>query len=251
MKFSIIIPSYNNSKWLSKCIQSVLNQTYKNYEIIVVDDMSTDNSLLVAESLLGSPHKIISLRTKRLTGGTRNEGISYATGDYVLQIDSDDWLINEFVLEKINNYLNTNPVDVLYLGYKMEGADNSALVLNIDNKIDALKTGFSAGWLKAVKTYKYKDSLFPEGTLFEDKIQNMELAIKCNTFGSLGEITHIWNRNNENATTFNPKWCNYRFEYVGELYRLILECEDKEIIDYLMEELNLYMSSIKLMVSDL
>lgn len=248
MKYSIVIPSYNNGRYLGKCIQSVLNQTYKNYEIIVVDDMSMDNSLLVAESF--NLDKIISLKTKRLSGGARNEGIANATGDYIIQIDSDDWLIDNSVLEDIDNYLSNNPVDVLYLGYKMKGADNSSAILNINSQEEAIKTQFGAAWLKCVKKYKYQEAPFPEGTLFEDRIENMELATKCNKIASLGRITHIWNRENANATTFNPKWCWYRFEYCGELYRLIQEVADK-FKPILIEELKNYNESCREMVDKL
>lgn len=251
MKFSIIIPNYNSEKYIEKCIKSILNQTYKNYEIIIIDDISTDNSVEIIKKILKKPHKLIINKTKRLSGGTRNVGIAEATGEYIIQIDSDDWFIDNKVLEDINKYLINNPVDVLYLGYKMQGADENSVILNINNQEEALNTLFGAGWLKCVKIDKYKQALFPEGTLFEDRIENYELATKCNTFGSLGRITHIWNRKNENATTFNPKWCWYRFDYCGELYRLIQQVKDKETKDILIKELKLYQIYCNEMVDEL
>ena len=105
MKFSIIIPNYNSEKYIEKCIKSILNQTYKNYEIIIIDDISTDNSVEIIKKILKKPHKLIINKTKRLSGGTRNVGIAEATGEYIIQIDSDDWFINNKVLEDINKYL--------------------------------------------------------------------------------------------------------------------------------------------------
>lgn len=64
-KISIIIPNYNNSKWLNKCLGSIKSQTYKNYEVIFVDDLSTDNSIEIAEKY---NCKIVKLRTKRYAG---------------------------------------------------------------------------------------------------------------------------------------------------------------------------------------
>ena len=69
-KFSVIIPNYNNGKWLEKCLGSVLKQTYKNYEIIFIDDMSEDNSLEIAERMIPD-HKILKVPYKKYNGGTR------------------------------------------------------------------------------------------------------------------------------------------------------------------------------------
>lgn len=77
MKFSVVVPNYNNSKYLKRCLNSILGQTYKNFELIIVDDMSTDNSREILEEYSGTYPKIklIELETKRLNGGARNEGI--------------------------------------------------------------------------------------------------------------------------------------------------------------------------------
>ena len=249
MKFSIIIPNYNSEKWTEKCLTSILNQTYKNFEIIFVDDMSADHSVAIAKRLLKKPHKIIQLKNKRLSGGTRNEGINNSSGDYIITIDSDDWLIDNHVLEDINNALNGE--DIMYLGFKMLGAEETACILNSNDKLKAFNTPFAASWLKVVKKELYLKAPFPEGTLFEDRIQNYELVLNANSITSLGRITHTWNRTNINATTFSPKWGTYRFEYCGELYRLIQKTSDEQFKDILIKELNMYMNSINRMVGEL
>ena len=84
-KIGIIVPNYNYEHTIEKCLKSILNQTYKNYEIIFIDDMSTDNSVEIAKELLKSPHKVIELKQKRLNGGARNEAYLHLCddGDYV------------------------------------------------------------------------------------------------------------------------------------------------------------------------
>lgn len=248
IKFSIVIPSYNDSKYTEKLLSSILEQTYTNYEIIFVDDMSSDNSVEIASKLLKPPHKVIPLKSKRLSGGTRNVGIVEATGDYILCIDSDDWLKDNKVLEDIAN--NLNGEDIMFLGYEMYG-DDCKCILNIHNKQEALNCGFGANWLKVVKRELYINHLLPEGTLYEDRISHLELCIYANTFTSLGRATHIWNRTNKNSMTFNPKWCWYRFEYCGELYRLIQELKDEDYKKMLKDELKMYINSCKKMVDEL
>lgn len=247
MKFSIAIPNYNSGKYIEKCIKSVLEQTYKDFEIIIADDISTDDSVEKIKKLLRKKDKLILNTTKRLNGGTRNECIRYATGDYVISIDSDDWLIDNQVLEKIKNHIEQNNYpDIVYTGYKMITKEGTSVnVLKINNEYDLFHNGFAASWLKVVKRELYIKYPFPEGTLFEDRIQNYEMIIKGTpTYTSLGIPTHCWNRLNENATTFNPKWGWYRFEYCGELYRLIRETPDYKYKDDLIKELKYYINSL-------
>lgn len=244
MRFSIVIPVWNNEQWLDHCFKSVLDQTFKDYEVIIVDDMSIDNGMQIIKKYekLFKNCKILVNKTRRLNGGTRNVGIAEAKGDYIICIDCDDWLVDNKVLEDIDKKLKGE--DICYLGYKM---GKETKILNINNKDEAFNNNFPAPWLKAVKRELYLKTPFPEGTLFEDRIQNYELVLKSNTFTNLGRATHYWNSDNNERITYSPKWETYRFEYCGELYRLIKERPELN----LKEELNLYMKSINEMVKEL
>ena len=100
---SVIIPIYNVEKYLEKCIQSIINQTYRNLEIILVDDGSTDSSGEIADK-----YKKLDNRVKvihKINGGlsdARNKGCEIATGEYISFIDSDDY-IDLNMYEKSNN----------------------------------------------------------------------------------------------------------------------------------------------------
>lgn len=251
MCISIIIPNYNSEKWIDKLLNSILTQTYKKYEVIIVDDMSIDNSVDIIKKYCKKykQFRLIENKSKRLSGGTRNVGITESTGDYIMCIDSDDWLKDDNVLQDIVNKLNGE--DIMFLGYEMYGGDNATCILNIHNKDEAIKCGMGANWLKVVKRELYLDHLLPEGTLFEDRFNHLELCIYANTFTSLGRATHIWNRTNENCTTLSNKWCWYRFEYCGELYKLIQRVHDADIRDMLIKELVMYMNSCVEMVNEL
>lgn len=102
LKFSIIIPVYNVEKYLKKSLDSILEQIYDNYEIIIINDGSTDNSVkILNEYKLNKKIKIIHQKNKGLSSA-RNEGLKHITGDYILFIDSDDY-IEENLLETLNN----------------------------------------------------------------------------------------------------------------------------------------------------
>ena len=92
-KISIVVPVYNTSKFLDKCIKSILNQTYKNLEIIIVNDGSTDDSLNKIKEYEKIDERIIIIDKKN--GGlssARNIGIKNSSGEYILNVDSDDWI---------------------------------------------------------------------------------------------------------------------------------------------------------------
>ena len=94
IKFSIIIPNYNKEEYVSDTLNSIFNQTYKNFEIIVIDDGSTDKSL---EIIKNYDIKLFTTNRKR-AGGARNKGLDNATGDYIIFLYSYDYFTDNTVL---------------------------------------------------------------------------------------------------------------------------------------------------------
>lgn len=113
MKFSIIIPVYNVEKYLSKCLESVFAQTCSDYEIIAVNDGSTDSSREILETYQNnhSNMKLINQKNKGL-GGARNTGIQNAQGEFLVFLDSDDYISNQ-MLESLDEYLSKYKLDIL------------------------------------------------------------------------------------------------------------------------------------------
>lgn len=103
-KFSIIIPVYNVEKYLRKCLNSVFSQNYKNYEVIVVNDGTKDNSMDIVKDY---PVKVINQKNQGLSVA-RNNGVEKATGEYILFLDSDDY-IEKGLLEAIDKSLDNKP----------------------------------------------------------------------------------------------------------------------------------------------
>ena len=113
MKFSIIIPAYNVADYLENCVESILKQTYDNYEIIIVDDGSTDETGKVADELLKQSKQINVVHQSN--GGAskaRNTGMKRATGDYILFLDGDDFWSDSHFLKQIASELTIELVDV-------------------------------------------------------------------------------------------------------------------------------------------
>lgn len=175
-EFCIIIPNYNNDHgniegktFLQKCIESVLNQTYKNFELIVVDDMSSDTSVETVENYVEKDKRVHLIRNsrKRYNGGSRNVGIEYAMNnldfDYFAMLDSDDFFVDDNVLQKIND--NLWDCELMLLGCEMIFPDGTTQtkINEYDNYQDFFicdnKTWCTA-WCRVIR--KDKIVYFPE-----------------------------------------------------------------------------------------
>lgn len=125
---SVVIPTYNRKHTLKRCIDSVLNQTYKNYEIIIVDDCSTDGTMEYVEAEYGaiSDINIVYVRNDNNLGaaGSRNAGVSYANGEYIAFHDSDDeWLPDKLEKQMLRFIECDIRVGAVYCPFYMNGAD--------------------------------------------------------------------------------------------------------------------------------
>jgi glycosyltransferase involved in cell wall biosynthesis len=108
MKISIITTVYNIEKYISKCIESLLAQTYKDIEIIIVDDCGNDGSMEIVSRYDDERIKIIKHSENMGAGWARRHGIEAATGDYIITIDGDDWISPTFIEDLVNNAKETN-----------------------------------------------------------------------------------------------------------------------------------------------
>ena len=115
---SVIIPVYKTEKYLVRCLESVINQTYKNVEIILVDDGSPDKSPELCDNL-AKKYQSIKVIHKENGGlsSSRNAGLDIASGDYISFIDSDDY-IDQYMLERLYHAITKHDADVAMLRYK-------------------------------------------------------------------------------------------------------------------------------------
>lgn len=254
-KIAIIIPNYNYEHTIEKCLNSIAQQTYRNYEVIFVDDMSTDNSVKIASNYVDKCNmKIISLKQKRFNGGARNEAYLHLSDDvdYVWYVDSDDWLEDNNVLEKINKKLQKKP-DVLFVGmneYK-GGVERLSFKPDYKDKYEAMK-GWSGSCGKVIKKSlaTRQECLYNEGTLKEDKNQHYKICINMNSFELLQEPVYIWNRENfKSVTTVREKvvWGTSTIRHYADTMQLYLtyKGQDTKLDSLLKERLALMEKELK------
>lgn len=111
---SIIIPTYNVEEYIDECLISLLSQTFQNFEIIIIDDSSTDNTLSIIRKYQKMDYRIKFVEKTRKcgSGGSRNLGMEYARGKYLLFMDADDWIDNN-ALEKLYSYSEEYETDIV------------------------------------------------------------------------------------------------------------------------------------------
>ena len=185
-KISVIVPIYNVEKYLSKCIDSIINQTYTNLEIILVDDGSPDNCGIMCDdySLKDNRIKVIHKKNGGLSHA-RNIGLEIATGDYISFIDSDDYIHKEFyeILISLIVKYNADIAQCEFLKVYEEGINNSNNYKSyIDEKIimlsnnEALNNLYNKNcvntvvvWNKLYKKQLFKNIRYPKGKIHEDE----------------------------------------------------------------------------------
>ena len=179
---SIIIPVYNVEKYLEKCIASVVNQTYTNLEIILIDDGSPDNCPTICDAWKERDSRIKVIHQEN--GGlshARNEGLKLATGEFIGFVDSDDWIEPE-MYEILLSSVEETGVDIAVCNYQSEHENSQTVIQkpeSLDKKIytaiEALELILSwksfirtIVWNKLFRSHLLSKILFPEGKLYED-----------------------------------------------------------------------------------
>lgn len=180
--FSIIVPIYNVERYLEQCIESVLAQNYQNYELILVDDGSPDNSLDICTQYAKQHHNIVFIR--KVNGGlsdARNSGIKMARGEYLMFLDSDDYWEGTSILSDLQKIITENNPDVIF-NYMSSVYPDKVLnnYLNRDKLLGSFKEDFQGlyqdgiylgfVWTKIIKReILLKNHLFfIKGRSFED-----------------------------------------------------------------------------------
>ena len=192
---SIIVPVYNAEKYLNRCINSIINQTYTNIEIILVDDESPDNSPKICDEWSKKDSRIKVIHKKN--GGpasARNSGLKEAKGKYIGFVDSDDYIESE-MYEKLYNSIKTNKSNIAVCNYVKEYRNKKIHNKTIESficegKRNSLKflTKKQVGWTNWNKIYdvnsiKEKDIFFNQSLhIGEDGLFNFDIIDSCDNF---------------------------------------------------------------------
>ena len=253
-KFAIIVPNYNNchgdykgKTFLQNCIESVLNQTYKDFDLIIVDDCSTDKSVETIKSYKDSRIHFIENKRKRYNGGSRNVAIDYALEnldfDYFCFLDSDDWWKDEEVLKTINNVLYNQ--EMLTLACEMIG--QNGVIYTSPNKATCYEDLYSINnnlWCTAWARVIRKDKIvyFCEDTMMEDRVWTYRLAdgLNFDNVSNVSKVCYCWNRMNTTQSVSilrDDFWNASAYCHIGHQLQLLSQLKHKEMIPILQERI--------------
>lgn len=231
---SVIVPVYNVEKYIEKCIKSIVNQTYRNIEVIIVNDGTKDNSIEVIREYLKSDNRIKLINQKNSgLSCARNTGINNSMGNFIIFIDSDDF-INENMIEKMYFRIKQDNSDMVICNVKKWDFKNDVELPFTENyfskkrllsKEEAIKelllnnlNGYS--WNKMYKKDLFKDIRFLEGRLFEDIFTTFDTINLCEKISILEEKLYYYVFREGSITRNISKKSiidlNYRIEYIGE-----------------------------------
>ncbi len=244
---SVVIPVYNVEKYLNQCVDSVLNQTYTNLEIILVDDGSKDGSPEICDSYKEKDERVKVIHKKN--GGlssARNKGIENCFGDYVLFLDSDDFWDDTQAIAKLVDRINITHPDVLNYTYKKFNEDD--MVFSVGNESylpmpTELKTKkeqlqflsvnnlyIASACNKLVKvSLLNQDLLFEQGAYSEDIEWCALLLKKAQTFDYINMNFYCYRqRAGSIAHSINDKSCSDLYKHISECIKLCNSSSDDE-----------------------
>lgn len=238
MKFSIIIPAYNADKTLNRCIDSILAQTFHDFEVIVINDGSTDNTNQIIDQYADSDSRITAIH--KPNGGVssaRNEGLRTATGEYVIFIDADDYIDKDY-LESFSK----SDADIIICGFKTYG--NIQIQHPVSSKIitgkkticnylcnHISKLNFRTPWSKACKLSIIKNNHISFDTQMrfgEDTDFNFRIFGNVKTIEMIPEIGYnYYSVNPHDKWTLTPKEYSYSIQQIFKS----IDCSECEHID--------------------
>lgn len=214
-KISIIVCVYNTEKYIEKCIDSILNQTYKNIELVIVNDCSVDNSISIIKEKQKSDKRIVLIDNKENKGlsYSRNIALEKSTGDYIGYIDSDDYIAEDYY-EKLLKALKKENADISICDMKLVYEYNNTFTkikCGGPKKTDFINCGLAASACnklfkrKIIKQYK-----FSEGKVNEDLAVVLPLIINCNKVAY--EENVVYNYVQRDNSIQNSKISDKRFD---------------------------------------
>lgn len=194
---TIILPAYNAEKYISRCIESVLKQTYNNFEFIIIDDGSTDNTLKIVEDFAKKDCRIKVISQNNCgVSKTRNHGVQIAKGEFIVFIDSDDYIESNMIYCLLEKQIQTG-AEVIQCGYKIfsdnkigkEICAKEGIFLKekaVDFYLDNLELCV-VPWNKLIRKDSINNIKFPENRRYEDEAIMYKLFYEAKSIYNINE----------------------------------------------------------------
>ncbi len=244
-RISIIVPVYNVELYLKRCVDSILGQTYKDFELILVNDGSPDNCGNICNELAlkDSRVKVIHKKNGGLSSA-RNAGLDMAVGEYVGFVDSDDWITND-MYEHLIGLVDEYDCEIASASYVFSNGESvfnqSKIKINKYTRKEALYFYLFEGmskriadypvWIKLYRRELFNDIKFPLDQLYEDVATNFSLIQKSSTYVKSNKVCYFYFQDSASITRGGFSERDFDVIKVGkQLVNLALEENDNDIL---------------------
>ncbi|RDW22401.1 beta-1,4-galactosyltransferase [Oceanobacillus arenosus] len=266
-KVSVIVPIYKVEKYIHRCVDSIINQTYVNLEIILVDDGSPDNCGEIVDDYQESDTRIKVIHKKN--GGlsdARNHGMKQATGEFIMFVDSDDWLDKTMIELLVSNSIE-NKADIVQSAFYYAYEDRLLIDNRYSTEGDSLeiltnkslmyelvtnKKVKNFAWGKLYRTELISDIPFEKGVLFEDIFWAYQVMQRVNTFLLLQQpFYYYYQRSDSIVATYTPRNLDIirglkeRHLFIEKQYEELTDASFKEILKMCLIHYNLLLLNRK------
>ena len=237
---SIIINVYNGEKYIAKCLESVLNQTYTHLEILIINDGSTDDTLKICQSYTDNRIRIINQENMGLSL-SRNVGIDNAHGDYLYFVDADDWIESD-TIEYLHNLCIQNNTD-LAICNSIDFLGSNTIIKQKQEKIQVISSlemlkiflindRLTPIWNKLIRREAFNNIRF-ENRIINDVVVTHKVIMACKSISYSNLVTYYYYRNPDSITAKRKTNINRlidlynalteRYEYIDKAYPNLLE----------------------------
>ena len=254
---SICMPVYNVGRYLNQCLESISQQTFRDFEVIMVDNGSTDNSFEICQEYVFRDSRFKLYHQSNFGVATaRNTCLKHMYGEFVAWIDGDDWVEKDYLETLVNLQTNTN-ADIIHMGFKSYRNDNMYVAdfktlygkfnYNLPKKVAisdvfVRKYGIITVWGDLVNAQLYKGFVFSEDNTFEDTGNKFKLYLQANDIVLSDQAKYIYRVHVESLTQnimrdtselkrikmtisnyekllYYLRLANFEFDYFESLYR--------------------------------
>ena len=231
-KASVIVPVYNSSKYLHRCLDSILNQTFRDFELILINDGSTDNSIDILREYESKDSRIVMIdKVNEGVSAARNQGIEIAKGEYIMFCDSDDYVDENWILvlldgikNNCNSWVNCeyytfSSVTDRCILHKLNSISTNQII-SLENYYMYYTNNYSHSCCNRI--YR-KDVIYKFGIRFpinisvgEDVLFNIQYIKHCKNFYHIAQGLYFWN--DENCDSLSRKTDLFYYDTLKTLY---------------------------------
>lgn len=230
---SIIVPIYNSERYLRQCLESIKNQTFQDFEVILINDGSSDNSQNICEEFVANDDrfKLINQENKGLSK-SRNIGVKQCSKPYITFVDSDDWLEVD-MLALLYKHITEASADIACCGYYIAKTNKNIPVWHQGNRViwnrkEALskllinKEMKDFTWAKLYKKCLFDGISFPSGKYFEDVFTMYKIFLKANKFVKINQAKYYYRDHSSSITASETASLQKELDLFDSTYDLYL-----------------------------